>query len=96
MAIKAVAFCRPDYCNKCNTERAIECYDVYSRPINYTLIMDYVEKGKIVTDIIDKRELSHMECKKCKTQYNLDWTKAPGYPVPLLDNFPVMILLGII
>ena len=78
---------RGDYCDCCNSERSIECYDKNNRPINYTVFIDMYMKDKEIIKKLDNRELSYMECKKCRKLYLIDWRYQ--YPMPM-RNFGVI------
>lgn len=85
--IKPVRFYRPDMCIKCKSERSLDCYDKYSRPIGFSRIIDLKQKGKNVT--INSKELHYMKCKKCNKIYQLDWKDGREIPYPLINNIKI-------
>ena len=83
---------RGDYCTSCNTPRSIECYTKFDKPINYTYFLDQLEKNRVnVLDNLDNVQIEYMVCKKCKTEYFIDWRQ--GYPLPIRDFILVDIFL---
>lgn len=60
---------REDTCPSCGSTRTIEIIDRNNHPINFTLILDY-NKG----DELKSKILSFCRCKKCKEDFNLDWS----------------------
>ncbi len=83
---------RGDYCTKCNTQRSIECYNKFDKPINYTYFLDQLEKGRTeILGNLDKIEITSMCCKKCNEVYFIDWRQ--GYPLPIRDFIIVDIFL---
>lgn len=80
--INPIEFYRYDYCTNCGTEKGIECYDHKDNPINYSLLLNRFYQGHDVQEILDRRDLSYMQCRKCRSYFRLDWTVAQ-VPVPL-------------
>lgn len=91
--VKIMNIIRPDKCMECKTDRCIELYDIYDKPVNYTYLVDMYERGKRedIIDRLDKRQLSYMKCKRCGKQYCIDW-RDRSLPIPIrafwyIDNF---------
>ncbi|MGL5750098.1 MAG: hypothetical protein ACRCXT_06195 [Paraclostridium sp.] len=84
---------RGDYCIACDTNRVLECYTKFGKPINYTSIIDKVECGNMnFIDTLNKVEITDMRCRKCKTEYYIDWRL--GYPLPIRDTFIFTLFLN--
>lgn len=83
---------RPDKCMECGTNRSIEIYDIFDKPINYSYLVDLHETKNInIMERLNNRTLSYMKCKRCGKIYCIDW-REPDYPVPVrtmwyLDQF---------
>lgn len=91
--IKIMNTIRPDKCMECNTDRCIELYDIYDKPVNYTYLVDMYERGnnQNIIEKFDNRQLSYMKCKRCGKQYCIDWRNRT-LPIPIrafwyLDHF---------
>lgn len=76
---------RGDYCHKCDTERSIECYDKYDRPINYNLLIDKHLNNPNFLEKLGNKQLGYFMCRKCKTIYCIDWRG--GFPQPVRDFY---------
>lgn len=86
--MKVFNFVRYDYCNQCNTDRSIECYDSYGKPVNYSLLVDQYLKEKDIDRVLNGyRTFIYFRCKKCGALYRLDWRTR--FPVPLRSEFVV-------
>lgn len=83
--MNVMKFIRYDKCFNCNAERSIECYDSYNNPINYPVLVDKYLDNKEIN--IEKRSLSYMKCKKCNTEYKINWSRQDRFPIPLYDKF---------
>lgn len=74
---------RPDKCMECNTERAIEIFDVFNKPVNYSYLLDLLESKDIdISEKFSNRQLSYMQCRRCGKVYCIDW-RSRNYPVPV-------------
>lgn len=87
--MKIFTYERYDYCNICNTDKGIECYDKYDKTINYSYFITAYMRGNIISTF-DNKELTYMKCKRCGYVYAIDWTN--GVPLPLrnfrhIENF---------
>lgn len=83
---------RGDYCHKCGSHRTIECYNVFNKPINYSILLDKIEQGDMsVIGKLDNAEISYMICRKCKEQFFIDWRMR--YPMPVRDFILIDIFL---
>lgn len=66
---------RPDTCSNCKKERAIECYDYFNKPFNYSLLVDKFLKGDNIESIINNgRNLCYFKCRECGTYYRINWS----------------------
>ena len=80
---KIFSIIRPDKCMECNTERSIEIFDVFDKPINYSYLLDLLESKNIdVNERLNNRQLSYMQCRRCGKIYCIDWRNR-NYPVPV-------------
>lgn len=70
---------RDDYCYNCSSERAIEMYDVFGKPIGYSHILDNNES------IMDMR-LKFAKCSRCGKIYNIDRSDTKKNPRPMTIN----------
>jgi len=86
---KMIEFKRPDYCIHCETERAIEGYDKFGKPINYTYLIDQKQLGKEVSDKLDRREVTFMKCRKCNHEFFIDWRTKDNIPKPINSFVPI-------
>lgn len=88
--MKVIQFKRHDNCINCNSDRSIELYDVYNKPVNYSYFLDNI--SRIDIDCFNKRELSYMKCKKCGKIYNINWVN--GIPEPLINKNTLFIFIN--
>jgi len=74
---------RDDYCINCNRERCVEIFTINNKPINYTLLLDKIErtKGAFEIDFSDK-QLTKAMCLVCGKEYQLDWSSNIKIPRP--------------
>ena len=80
---KIFSVIRPDKCMECNTERSIELFDIFDRPVNYSYLLDLIESKNInIDEKFNNRQLSYMRCKRCGKVYCIDW-RTKNYPVPV-------------
>lgn len=90
--IKIFSKIRADKCMECNSDRSIEMFDVFDRPVNYSYLLDLLETKNIdVNEKFNNRQLSYMQCRRCGKVYCIDW-RNKDYPVPVrafwyLDRF---------
>lgn len=83
---------RADYCTHCGTDRALECYTKFDKPINYPLFLDELKHNSSIIHKLDNYEIEYMLCRKCKTEFFIDWRN--GYPEPIRDFILVEIFLN--
>lgn len=72
----------PDMCPKCKN-RTIEIFDYFNNPMGYSKLLDLWNKGKPITEIIDKRSIYKMRCRSCGTNYSIRYYGE----IPLPDLF---------
>ena len=58
--IEVISFERPDYCPYCDTQRVVELYDKWDKPLRYTLFLDMFYNGK--KEELDK-DYFYLRCK---------------------------------
>lgn len=74
---------RADRCMECNSDRSIELFDIYDKPVNYSYLLDLLERNNIdINEKLNNRQLSYMQCRKCGKVYCIDW-RDRNYPVPV-------------
>lgn len=83
--INPITFLREDYCIVCNSNRSIECYDVFNRPINFSRIIDIYNNKKIFNEQ-NIKDIYSMKCKKCNTSFTIDWFGNRAIPRPSTIN----------
>ncbi len=83
MVKQLIEFTRRDECPCCRTPRAIECYDIYNNPINYSYLLNEYEKDKEVLKRLNRKILSHMKCKSCGKTFKIYWDEDREIPIPL-------------
>lgn len=89
--IKIFSKIRPDKCMECNTERSIEIFDIFNKPINFSYLIDLTESKNIdINEKFNNRQLSYMQCRRCGKVYCIDWRN--DIPTPIrafwyLDQF---------
>ena len=80
---KIFSIIRADKCMECNTERSIEIFDIFDKPINYSYLLDLLDTKDIdINEKINNRQLSYMQCRRCGKVYCIDWRNRK-YPVPV-------------
>ena len=78
---------RQDTCVACRTNRAIECINRYGKvPIQYSMLLDRLDYGYNLDDLLKKNELSYFRCRRCGKIYDISWNIEKGIPEPLLNN----------
>lgn len=87
---------RPDYCVLCDSQRSIECYDIYGKPINYVILVDKYNRNKeLALDILHNKNLSCMKCKRCHNEFRIDWSSPDRFPKPLYsDKFKLNLFIN--
>jgi hypothetical protein len=89
--IQPITFIREDYCFKCDTPRMIECFDVFNRPLNYSLLLDRKEQMNI-QDRINMKDLYYMKCKRCGTIFIIDWVLGNiPKPLSMMSNIHIFL-----
>ncbi len=78
-----IEFARMDDCSCCNTQKSIECYDIYDKPINYTYFLDRYEKDKEVLTKLNNRVLAYMQCRNCHNKFVIYWDQNREIPIPM-------------
>ena len=80
--MKVISFKRQDHCIECHSDRSIEIYDEYDKPINYSYYLDTIDKRK--SDTFDRRPLCYMKCRKCWVEYQITWENK--IPEPMINK----------
>ena len=75
--IRPIQYDRQDTCPLCKSERSIEGYTVYNKPVHLSLAID---KRKDVRD----RQILFLKCTKCNTEFFPRWIN--GYPTPMVES----------
>jgi len=81
---------REDHCIYCHSDRVVELYDAYNKPVNYSYFLD--NQDKIGVSTFDKREMSYFKCRKCGQSYNIEWHN--GKPEPSINKNTLFIFLN--
>lgn len=69
----------PDYCKKCKT-KSIEIFDYFNNPMGYRSISNAYTQGIPNKDLLNKRAVYRMRCRRCGTVFQIRWDN--HYPVP--------------
>ena len=77
-----IEFVGKDICPCCD-KRSIECFDTFNNPINYSYLLSEYEKDKNVLTRLNKKNLSHFQCRECKKIFEIYWDKDREIPIPL-------------
>lgn len=72
---KPFEFGRPDICPYCNSNRALEVYNRFDKPMNYSFILD--RKQNPSEKLID---IEYIKCKKCYKKFFPRWEGDILYP----------------
>lgn len=91
--ITPARFLRLDTCRNCLTPRSIELYNRYNKPIMYSSLIDRLEYGSKLDDLLKKNELSHFKCRRCGKVYDIFWNIDKGIPEPLSNENTMMYFL---
>ena len=83
--IQPVTFLRKDHCTYCNSDKAIECFSTSNKQINYSFLLNKLESGQDIDDILKNTELSYMKCKNCGRRFRINWN-IEKIPVPMYDD----------
>lgn len=85
-----ISFIRQDSCPICKCNECIECYDTNNKPINFTKILDYLEKDIFIN--LKLREFAYMKCKSCGKKFELNWCDR-DIPIPLTNRHQLDYIL---
>ena len=88
--MEVISFKQQDHCVSCNTDRVMELYDAYNKPISYSYFLDNIKT--VDMGIFDKRELSYFKCKKCGMLYPITWENT--IPEPLINKNILYIFMN--
>lgn len=66
----ALKFYRYDHCINCDSKRAIEAFNTFNKPVQFSMLLDNIAN---LNKILDNVTLSHMKCRKCGKEYRIIW-----------------------
>lgn len=69
---------RPDTCPNCKSQRSLEAYTKYDRPIKLSLRID--------RDNQFDGNIYYMKCSKCGYEYFPKWLSLSKFPFPMHDS----------
>lgn len=87
--IKPFILERDDYCTNCRTQKTIELYNIYDKPMRYSNLLSFANNINL-DSVLDKTVLSYMKCKKCGKIYKICWKDHKPAPMvcdPVFDDF---------
>lgn len=88
--IKPFEIIPPYRCRKCNTDN-IELYDYYGNKISYKQVVDVYNVTKTLPETFLKKNIYGMRCRKCNTEYDIEWRDNGTFPRPLVTNKSIKI-----
>lgn len=84
---------RNDSCPFCGNDRCIDIYDTRDKSINYTYLLDMLEKNPNFKADYSNSDLSYARCKTCGKIFMIDWTRSKTIPCPLIVDCRKDIML---
>lgn len=78
---KPFKFERPDICIKCGKLRALEIYNRFDKPMNYSFMLD--RKENIEERVID---MEYLQCKYCKERFFPRWENGVILPLEPINE----------
>ena len=78
---RPIDYSKPYKCIECDGE--LELYDNYNRQLNFKNIVDSGKGAFNITDVLNGKLISHLQCNKCKTSFFPIWSQFIPYPKPI-------------
>ncbi len=79
---RPIDYSKPYKCINCD-DGVLELYDNSNRPLNFKNLVDSGKGAFNITNILNGKLISHLQCDKCKTAFFPVWSQFIPYPKPI-------------